>query len=71
MAKKVKKVKSIKGIAPKKESTKEATMITLVVPNEIYDDIADKAKADTRALGEKKSIHNKMIEVLDAGRKAV
>lgn len=63
------KVKSVEGVAPKKESSKDSTLITLVVPNPIYDDIADQAKADTRATGVKKSIHNKMIETLDKGRK--
>ncbi len=44
--------------------------ITLKVPEEIYYIISDQATADTRKAGKKKSIHDKMIEILSKTKKA-
>lgn len=38
--------------------------LQLDVPNDIYNEISDRAKEDSRATGEKKSIAKKTIEML-------
>lgn len=54
---------------PKQEVKKDFTYLTLEVPNDIYDDISNQARQESRKTGLKKTIKEKAIEILDKGRK--